>query len=82
MLSKLYGTLYRNLLGTGISKYKKIGKIHDYFDSKIQKKIITIEGIKFLGLVENIMQLHVTNIPEIEFCKREIKKYLWCKKCH
>ena len=74
MLSKLYGTLYRNLLGTGISKYKKIRKIHDYFDSKIQKKIITIDGIKFLGLVENIMQLHVTNIPEIEFCKKELKK--------
>ena len=74
MLSKVYGTLYRNLLGTGISKYKKIRKIHDYFDSKIQKKITTIEGIKFLGIVENIIEVHVTNIPEIEFCKKELKK--------
>ena len=74
MLSKVYGTVYRHLLGTGISKYNKIRKIHNYFDSKIQKEVITIEGIKFLGIVENIVEVHVTNIPEIEFCKREIKK--------
>lgn len=74
MLSKVYGILYRNLLGTGISKYKKIREIHSYFDSKIQKEVTTIEGIKFLGIVENIVEVHVTNIPEIEFCKREIKK--------
>ena len=74
MLSKIYGILYRQLLGTGISKYKSINKVHDYVDSKIQKKIVTIEGIKFLGVVENIIEVHVTNIPEIEFCKNEIKK--------
>ena len=74
MLSKIYGILYKRLLGTGVSKYKPINKVHDYVDSKIQKKIVTIEGIKFLGVVENIIEVHVTNIPEIEFCKKEIKK--------
>ena len=74
MLSKIYGILYKRLLGTGVSKYKSINKVHDYVDSKIQKKIVTIEGIKFLGVVENIIEVHVTNIPEIEFCKKEIKK--------
>ena len=74
MLSKIYGILYKQLLGTGVSKYKPINKVHDYVDSKIQKKIVTIEGIKFLGVVENIIEVHVTNIPEIEFCKNEIKK--------
>jgi len=74
MLSKIYGILYKQLLGTGISKHKSINKVHDYIDSKIQKKIVTIEGIKFLGVVENIIEVHVTNIPEIEFCKKEIKK--------
>ena len=74
MLAKIYGILYKRLLGTGVSKYKSINKVHDYVDSKIQKKIVTIEGIKFLGVVENIIEVHVTNIPEIEFCKKEIKK--------
>ena len=74
MLSKIYGILYKRLLGTGVSKYKSVNKVHDYVDSKIQKKIVTIEGIKFLGVVENIIEVHVTNIPEIEFCKKEIKK--------
>ena len=74
MLSKIYGILYKRLLRTGVSKYKPINKVHDYVDSKIQKKIVTIEGIKFLGVVENIIEVHVTNIPEIEFCKKEIKK--------
>ena len=74
MLSKIYGILYRQLLGTGISKHKSISKVHNYFDSKIQKKIVNIEGIKFLGIIENVMQVYVTNIPEIEFCKKEIKK--------
>ena len=59
MLSKVYGILYRYFLGTGISKYKKIRKIHNYFDSKIQKEITTIEGIKFLGIVENIIEVHL-----------------------
>ena len=74
MLSKIYGILYRRLLGTGISKHKSISNVHNYFDSKIQKNIMSIEGIKFLGIVENIIEVHVTNIPEIEFCKKEIKK--------
>jgi len=74
MLAKIYGILYKRLLGTGVSKYKSVNKVHDYVDSKIQKKIVTIEGIKFLGVVENIIEVHVTNIPEIEFCKKEIKK--------
>ena len=73
MLSKIYGILYRQLLGTGISKHKSISKVHNYFDLKIQKNV-SIEGIKFLGIIENIVQVYVTNIPEIEFCKKEIKK--------
>ena len=75
MLSKIYGILYRQLLGTGISKHKSISKVHNYFDLKIQKNV-SIEGIKFLGIIENIVQVYVTNIPEIEFCKNTAKTKL------
>ena len=72
MIEKIYEFLYKNLLGKDVYKYQLVKKVHDFMSRKIRLKIVEIEGLKFYSVVENISQMHIQNLPETEFCKKEI----------
>ena len=60
------------MLGKDVYKYQLVKKVHDFMSRKIRLKIVEIEGLKFYSVVENISQMHIQNLPETEFCKKEI----------
>ena len=60
------------MLGKDVYKYQLVKKVHDFMSRKIRLKIVEIEGLKFYSVVENISQMHIQNLPETEFCNKEI----------